>query len=190
MSSRPQAQKRLNGANGSLMGLIKVSIITVLLCIPTKISKEGYAPRQNQGRVSDQFKLSDEQRVVARKIEKRLRELGFSDNMIVGAIANAHAESRLNPSAVGDKGKSRGIFQLHKSGLGKGMKQEDMHDITASIDRIAHAARKSKRLMNAEKTGASVEEHTRIFCEDIMRPSHKKKRSRQRVMSLNNLKNS
>lgn len=136
------------------------------------------------------MKLDPQQLDIARRIEKRLRYHGFSDNMIIGAIANAHAESRLNPGAIGDKGKSTGVFQLNKNGLGKGMKKEDMHSVESSVDRVARAARKSKRLMRAERNGASAEEHTKIFCEDVMRPSHKKKRSRQRVVMLKNLKKS
>lgn len=162
----------------------------MLLCVPSKISKEGSVPKQNQYRVSESMNLDPQQLEIARRIEKRLRYHGFSDNMIMGAIANAHAESKLNPSAIGDKGKSTGIFQLNKNGLGKGMNKQDMHSVETSVDRVARAAKKSKRLMRAERNGASVEEHTKIFCEDVMRPSHKKRRARQRVVALKDLKKS
>lgn len=127
--------------------------------------------------------LDEEQHEIAKQIEKEMRDHGFSDNLIMGAIVNAYAESRLKPSAVGTAGE-RGVFQLHPRGMGKGMQAEEMHDIRGSVDRIAVALKKNRRIMKLERGDFPVEDHVRAFCIEIERPSDKFARAERRVKLL------
>lgn len=130
--------------------------------------------------VSDSFDLTDDQRDVAQQVETRLREYGFSDELIAGALVNAYAESKFDASLIGSAGE-RGIFQLNPVGLGRSMKIEQMRDIDSSVDRIAWAIRRSKRIMKLEDEGASASEHVVAFCLDIERPSRKSFKARERL---------
>lgn len=56
------------------------------------------------------------------------------------AVANAYAESLLNPKAVGDGGKSIGLFQLHESGGGSGMSSGERMDPRANAAQIFEIA--------------------------------------------------
>lgn len=121
-----------------------------------------------------------ENREVACQIEKAFREEGFDSPLIKAALLNAHAESAFNPAAVGDGGNSRGVFQLHKNGLGHKMKDADKHDVQASVRRVAIAIRNSSRLKRAIESGAKTPELTELFCTEIMRPSNKLSKARKR----------
>lgn len=68
--------------------------------------------------------LSDAQRAIVHLIEEEATAagLGFLGPALV---ANAYAESRLDPLAAGDAGHSVGLFQLYDKGLGAGMSVED-----------------------------------------------------------------
>jgi len=133
--------------------------------------------------VSDMLDLEETQEEIAIRAERRLREHGFSDELITGALVNAYAESELNVDAVGKAGE-RGIFQLHPQGLGHGMSIDEMRDIRASVDRVARAIKKNKKIMKLEKAGATAEAHTAAFCVEIERPDkkHSKAKSRVRLM--------
>ena len=130
--------------------------------------------------VASTFNLDFEKIVVARQVEKRLREYGFSDELIAGALVNAYAESRLDANAVGKAGE-RGIFQLNPKGLGRGMTADEMQDITLSVNRIARAVLKNNRVMELERVGGTVAQHTSMFCQEIERPRHKERKARERV---------
>jgi hypothetical protein len=130
--------------------------------------------------VSSTFNLDYKQLVVARRVEKRLRKYGFSDELIAGALVNAYAESGLDIDAVGKAGE-RGIFQLNPRGLGHGMTVNEMQDVSLSVDRIANAVLKNNRVMELERKGGSVAQHALIFCKEIERPSHKDRKARERV---------
>ena len=148
------------------------------LAIPLNITKTNY--------ISDILHFSRVQRSVARRIEDRLRKHRFSDGLIIGAIVNAYAESRLNTNAVGP-GNSRGIFQMTPSGLGHSMSIHEMHDVEASSDRVAVAIKKNSRMMRAESIGADFETFTSIFCLEIERPANKSLKALHRVALLRSL---
>jgi hypothetical protein len=137
--------------------------------------------------VVDTLNLNVDQRDVAKRIEKRLRDHRLSDGIIIGAIVNAYAESRLNPLAVGD-GQTRGVFQLLPSGLGHGMSPQEMHSVEIASDRIAAAVKKSKKLMAADRAGSDTETITMLFCTEIERPANKEERAVDRVALLRRLR--
>lgn len=140
-------------------------------------------PPPNPYPVTSTFRFDYKQLVVARRVERRLRMYGFSDELIAGALVNAYAESELNIGAVGKAGEL-GIFQLNPKGLGHGMTTAEMQDISISVDRIAKAILKNERIMDLERSGATAEEHTLTFCKEIERPSHKERKARERVRLL------
>lgn len=138
------------------------------------------APPREPFPVTRSLELNDSEAQVAREVELRMRDHGFSDELITAALVNAYAESKLYVRAVGREGE-RGIFQLHPDGLGRRMTHEQMHDVSSSVDRIAWALRRNERMMELESRGASAAEHTAAFCIEIERPSNKNLKAAQRV---------
>ena len=147
--------------------------------VEPEIPQEAYVPLA----VDEINDLTVSQEEVAREIERVLREEGFEKPEIQAAIINGLAESDLDPSAVGDHGNSRGVFQLNKNGLGNKMKREDMHDVEIATRRVAIAMRKSDSMMREIDRGASVEQLTATFCVHIMRPSNKMRKAKIRAES-------
>ena len=137
-------------------------------------------PPPNLYPVSSSFKLDYKQLVVAKRVEKRLRKHGFSDEFIAGALVNAYAESKLDIDMIGKAGE-RGIFQLNPKGLGHGMTINEMQDVSLSVDRIVDAALKSDRVMKLERNGGTAAQHALLFCKEIERPKHKNRRALERV---------
>mgnify|MGYP003345508966 FL=1 len=85
---------------------------------------------------------SEEQQKYANLIYSKFIEAGFSDAQARGAIANAIAESGLNPNAYNSNGKeeSVGLFQLNrKGGVGTGYTVEQLKDPNKNIDQIGRA---------------------------------------------------
>lgn len=136
--------------------------------------------------VSDRLNLRHDQRMVAQQIESRLRKHLISDGIIMGAIVNAYAESRLNPRAVGP-GNTRGVFQLLPGGLGHDMTVDQMHDVNASVDRVVVAIKKNRKMMAAGLQHTNLENITRVFCIEIERPKNKEMRALERISLLRNL---
>lgn len=127
--------------------------------------------------------LSDEQKEVALVVEKELDEIKISKNIIAAAIVNAVAESELDPNAIGDKGKSVGVFQLHKNGLGNKLSIEERKSINISSNIIGIQILKDDRLCVRDREGADIGELTSIIVEDIMRPKQisKEKATRSKL---------
>jgi hypothetical protein len=80
--------------------------------------------------------VSAAQRKVAEAAERVLAAAGLPEALIQGALVNAYAESRLDPMARGDSGKSIGIWQLHEKWAGRGMSVADRQDVTKATRRI------------------------------------------------------
>lgn len=137
-------------------------------------------PPKNSFHVSDSMDLTDPQRQVAQQIEKEMRDYDFSDELIAGAIINAYAESKLDPMAIGSE-MERGVFQLHPSGLGKGMSPDEMHDVRHSVDRIARAIKRNRKMLRLQVQNASIEEQVKSFCIEIERPSNSYEKALGRV---------
>lgn len=115
--------------------------------------------------------LNEEQREVSYTIELELSEMGISDNIIAAAIVNAVAESNLNPTAIGDGGRSVGAFQLNKFGLGNKLTVEQRVNTYTSANIIGVQILKNRRLINLDDNGASIPKLTQVIVEDIMAPS-------------------
>jgi len=161
--------------------------LSIIVCLgilawPNDITDPPAPPREPFP-VTRSLELNDSEKKIAREVERRMREHGFSDALIAGALVNAYAESGLHVGAVGREGE-RGIFQLHPRGLGSRMTHEQMHDVGSSVDRIAWALRRSKKIMELERRGATPTEHAAAFCTEIERPSDKQLRARQRTRLL------
>lgn len=162
-------------------------ILLVCLCALLFPSKLGIpAPFKRMFPVSDRLNLRHDQRMVAQQIESRLRKHLISDGIIMGAIVNAYAESRLNPRAVGP-GNTRGVFQLLPGGLGHDMTVDQMHDVNASVDRVVVAIKKNRKMMAAGLQHTNLENITRVFCIEIERPKNKEMRALERISLLRNL---
>lgn len=80
--------------------------------------------------------VSAAQRKVAEAAERVLAAAGLPEALIRGALVNAYAESRLDPMARGDSGKSIGIWQLHEKWAGRGMTVADRQDVVKATRRI------------------------------------------------------
>ena len=154
----------------------------LLILISSKIGVEPEVPEHyRMNPVCEDIVDEVENRDVACQIELALRHEGFDSPMIEAALLNSYAESKFNPNAVGDGGRSRGVFQLHEKGLGRKMTKESRHDVQTSTQRIVSAVRKSKKVSDAIKRGAEANELTELFCTEIMRPSNKRRKATQRV---------
>ena len=80
--------------------------------------------------------LTAAQQSHAALIVREFTAAGWKPSVAAAAVVNAYAESRLNPLAVGDGGKSVGLFQLHERGGGAGMTVEQRKDPTLNTRRI------------------------------------------------------
>jgi len=153
----------------------------LLLLLTTPIGPEPEVEQHyRKGLVCEDISTEIENREVACEIEQVMRDEGFDSPLIKAALLNAYAESRFNPKAVGDSGNSRGVFQLNKNGLGSNMTTSDQHSVKKSVRRVAVAIRKSPQLQRAIESGAEVPELTELFCTEIMRPSNKREKARER----------
>jgi hypothetical protein len=158
----------------------KVALVVsfIILLFPSKL---GVPPAFKRAfPISDTLNLQHDQRMVAQQIESRLRKHRISEGIIMGAIINAYAESRLNPLAVGP-GNTRGVFQLLPGGLGHDMTIGQMHDVNASADRIAMAIKKNRKMMLVGKSDTDLENITRAFCIEIERPKNESLRANERA---------
>ena len=112
--------------------------------------------------------LKQEQNLMANLIYDRFREAGFSDAQARGAVANAVAESKLDPNAQNEKGEdSVGLFQMNRNGgLGKGYSVEQLKDPETNIRLAIEAAKNSKMF----KSATTMEEATEGFMKEVERP--------------------
>jgi hypothetical protein len=145
-----------------------------------------YSPKGEKMSVVEQIavSLTDEQREMAQIIEREFLRAGLSPEIVAGAIVNARYESSLNPRAVGDGGKSVGLFQLHESGGGAGMTVDERMDPVLNSQRMIEQVEKAgwgylnqdkgDGLFNLEDAGETrVSEYAARFCRDVERPANK-----------------
>jgi hypothetical protein len=106
---------------------------------------------------------------MANLIRTKFKAAGFSDAQAEGAVANAIAESRLDPNAYNGRGgeESVGLFQMNrKGGLGKDYSVEQLKDPNLNIDLAIAAAKKAPRFQAAK----TAEEATKAFMLEVERP--------------------
>ncbi len=115
--------------------------------------------------------MSVEKAAMANLIYDRFREAGFSDVQARAAVANAQAESGLDPNAHNTRGEdSVGLFQMNrKGGLGQGYTVEELKDPENNIALAIDAAKKSRNFRNA----TTIESATEAFVRDVERPKDK-----------------
>ncbi len=108
-------------------------------------------------------------RKFARSIVTRFRNAGFDLNQQVAALANAVAESALNPSAHVARGADGfGLFQLNRlGGLGAGHSPEDLMNPSKNITITIKAAENAKAFRRA----ATLEDAVSAFVRCIERPA-------------------
>jgi len=87
------------------------------------------------------------------------------------AVVNAYSESLLDPKAVGDRGKSVGLFQLHLRGAGMGMTFEQRQDPAQNARRIFQVVLGPDGEKLRKMQAATIEEQTAAFAHDIERCS-------------------
>lgn len=88
---------------------------------------------------------------------------GYSERLAHALVVNAWHESRLDPSAVGDGGKSVGLWQLHEDGGGAGMTVAERMDVPTSLDRILELVDDEPAIRTADEAGAGVDELAGLF---------------------------
>jgi hypothetical protein len=144
-------------------------------------SEVGYvAPNRStisNPRVSDESKgpglsltsISPEKRPVAQKILDAFAAAGFGQFQQVAALANAIAESGLNPNAgIAGVEDSWGLFMLTARGLGVGRTPDELKNPDINIDIIVKAATKVPQFAAATALDDAVD----IFVRFIERPAN------------------
>ena len=126
-------------------------------------------------------KIGTEKALVAKVIEETLISKGIKPRLARAATINAYAESKLNPHAVGDHGRSVGVFQLHEKGLGRKMSHEQRVNVKTSAERVARALSKDEVILKMQNDCAPMAQLVSAFTVRIMRPSKKTLRARERV---------
>ena len=128
--------------------------------------------------------LSKTQESMAKLIYNRFIEAGFTDEQAKGAVANARAESALNPNAYnGSRGEeSVGLFQLNRKGkgLGRNHSVEQLKDPNLNIDLAIAEAKKSEKFIKAR----TAEEATRGFMLEVERPKDQSESAQQKRIAL------
>jgi hypothetical protein len=106
---------------------------------------------------------------IARLIVKAFADAGFGAPQQLAALANAIAESNLNPNAMATApDKSVGLFQLNTTaGFGKGHTAAELMDPVANINIMLSEAQKSDDFAKAP----SLEDAVSVFVRKLMRPA-------------------
>lgn len=86
----------------------------------TRPGRSLHTAYQEVQRLMGSITLTAEQQHMVAVIATEAHSMAM-DWLVPAAVANAYAESRLDPGAVGDGGLSVGLFQLHARGGGAGM---------------------------------------------------------------------
>ncbi len=150
-------------------------------------SKIAYAPTGDFEKIDaicDNLIVSREMLDVACDIERAARDTGVEEDWFIkGLIANAYAESTLNPNAVSPGKKSFGIFQLHVDGMGKGWEYAEMKDARLSTFAIVSEAKKMG-IYNKKRNSRSA---TSFICKRVLRPANSDEQVEKRIDILENL---
>jgi len=140
------------------------------------------APDQARGLGISLASIAVEKRVTAQQILDAFASAGFGQFQQVAALANAIAESNLNPNAIARDGggQSIGLFQLNPTiGFGRGRMLEELMSPDVNIGIVVTEAKKYPAFTNA----TSLDEAVSVFVRYIMRPSNVESQviNRQRI---------
>jgi hypothetical protein len=110
-------------------------------------------------------------------VEDQLRDAGWEDALVGGALVNAWFESGWNSDAVGPGGHALGFWQLEDVGLGHGMgdARRDPGDATERI--IAATERQGLHKQHFRSRAGA----TSIFCRKVLRPRNSAVVARRRA---------
>ena len=107
---------------------------------------------------------------IARLIVKSFADAGFGGSQQIAALANAIAESDLDPAArPGPPDQGVGLFQLNRAAIGAGHAVAELEDAANNINLILAAAKKFPAF--AEEA-ASLEDAVSAFVRGIARPAN------------------
>jgi hypothetical protein len=128
--------------------------------------------------------LTGAQKEMADLILREFRSAGFGAAVGMAAVANAYAESGLNPLAksgfVGED--SVGLFQLNVKGVGAGMSTAERQDPLLNTRKMIDAAKRSSQFMSvANNPSATLADVVTAFCTYVERPANAAAESAKRV---------
>jgi hypothetical protein len=139
---------------------------------------------ENFEAICETIDVSEKMIDVACDIERAARDAGVDEEWFIkGLIANAYAESTLDPQAVSPGHTSYGIFQLHINGMGYGWEYDEMKDSRRSTFAIIDEAKK----MGIYKKKRSSKSATTFLCVKVLRPANSAEQAIKRVKILENL---
>jgi hypothetical protein len=133
--------------------------------------KNSTSPTKTSPTSTQPTPLSADAESMAELIRSKFKAAGFNDVQAEAAVANAIAESGLNPYAHNTRGEdSVGLFQMNrKGGLGEGHSVENLKDPNYNIDLAIDAAKKSKAFLASN----TIDDAVAAFVRDVERPAHK-----------------
>lgn len=116
-------------------------------------------------------------------IQREFAAAGFSSGVGMAAVANAYAESGLNPLAASPPPEdSVGLFQLNIKGVGHDMSREERQDPVTNIRRMVDYAKRESRFMGvANDPEATLHDLTRAFTVYLERPANAEVKGEQRA---------
>lgn len=138
----------------------------------------------NAATLSPSAGLTAAQKEMVDLILREFRSAGFGAAVGMAAVANAYAESGLNPVVksgfVGED--SVGLFQLNARGGGAGMSTAERQDPVLNTRRIISEARKASRFMSvANDPSATLADLVTAFCIYVERPANAAAEGAKRV---------
>lgn len=117
--------------------------------------------------------LNATQQSYADVIFREFAAVGYPPEVGAAAVVNAYAESALNPSAIGDGGKSVGLFQLHEKGGGAGLTTAQRQDPVINTRRIIEEAGRAWGFRAIAFTTSDIPTLAAAFSTYVERPSDK-----------------
>jgi hypothetical protein len=124
---------------------------------------------------------------MAKLIVSKFRDAGYGSIQQIAALANAIAESKLDPISVNNVGEhSVGLFQLNMNGSGLGAHHTEAELMIAAtnIDIVINEAKK----FDAFKTATSLFDAVDVFVRKVEKPAHPGTQTQIRVKVAERLK--
>lgn len=107
-------------------------------------------------------------------IEREFVSAGYSLPVAAAAVVNAYAESGLNPLAIGDNGRSVGLFQLNIRGAGAGMTTAARQDPTTNARTLIARERSALgKVAAGAAAGEGIPRLAALFSTYVERPANK-----------------
>jgi len=105
---------------------------------------------------------------MANMIVSKFADAGFGQNQQLAALANAIAESALDPAArANPPDDGVGLFQISRRALGSGHTVQELEDPATNISLAIEAAKKASDFAAA----ATLQDAVAVFVRKVMRPA-------------------